>query len=154
LFLGIDYSPEGQPFLAQNSSCVISISHSKTWHAMLFYFLTPQEKANNSQIKIGIDIEKISPKVKKVAHKFLTPPEQALLNTFHTDLAFTLAWSAKETIIKMFGKNLQMRSDIQIESIDTICQEICVKTNIYKHIILKFDILHLSFVLVKGIYFI
>ncbi len=62
--------------------------------------------------RVGIDIEIPGPTVEKIAHKFLHPEEQALLNSSSGDIfnrkldsqqALTLFWSGKEAMFKWWG---------------------------------------------------
>ncbi len=56
--------------------------------------------------RVGIDIEIITEKVAKIAHKFLNDGEKQAVNRqpSKVDCTLTLIWSAKETIFKWWGK--------------------------------------------------
>jgi phosphopantetheinyl transferase len=78
-----------------------SISHCHEYAAVIV----------SRKSRVGIDIEMISDKVKRIEHKFLIEQEQALLATkmknsdLSSELALlTLAWSCKEAAFKWFGK--------------------------------------------------
>ena len=81
----------GQPFF-KNSACQVSISHTQNEVAVLV----------SRDYTVGIDIERIQPKVLRVKDKFLSLTER---QTLHSDLVnLTIAWSAKETLYKLYGK--------------------------------------------------
>ncbi|WP_143307301.1 4'-phosphopantetheinyl transferase family protein [Chitinophaga vietnamensis] len=52
---------------------------------------------------VGIDIEEVKPKIGLVAHKFLSPEEQAFIDPLHTLRHQTICWSAKEAMFKWYG---------------------------------------------------
>jgi phosphopantetheinyl transferase len=83
-----------KPFL-HNEQYHFSISHSGDYAAAIV----------SAKERVGVDVELYSSKVMKVLHKFLSPPEQALINgknRFPYELE-TLMWSAKETVFKWHG---------------------------------------------------
>lgn len=81
----------GQPFF-KNCACQVSISHTQNEVAVLV----------SQDYAIGIDIERIQPKVLRIKDKFLSLTERQTINN---DLAnLTIAWSAKETLYKLYGK--------------------------------------------------
>lgn len=89
----------GQPLLIGNNAH-ISISHSGDFAAILL----------DSRQKVGIDIEKISSKVEKVATKYLKDEEK---ETNHERL--TLKWCIKEAVYKVSDhENLSLKDDIRI----------------------------------------
>jgi phosphopantetheinyl transferase len=97
----IKYKDFGAPYLLDQNN-YISISHKNNY--VVFGYST---------FKIGLDIEEISGKVKKVRSKFLTDHE---LNEFsnETDLVYTQLWAAKEAIYKIMTPPLSFKNDIQI----------------------------------------
>ncbi len=90
-YQGIDKDDCGKPYLI-NSTWQISISHSTSLVAVVFH---PTKS-------IGIDVEKPSEKLKKVAHKFLSPSEMKATEN-HLD-KLCIYWSAKEALYKLYGK--------------------------------------------------
>jgi len=89
----------GQPLLVGNKAH-ISISHSVDFAAILL----------DTHQKVGIDIEKISSKVEKIAGKYLQDEEK---ETNHERL--TLKWCIKEAVYKVSDhENLSLKDDIQI----------------------------------------
>lgn len=85
----INYDDLGKPHL--NNGWHISISHSNEFVAINL----------NKDIHCGIDIEKITPKVERIKHKFLNSTD--LQNVTALD-QLTLYWGAKEALYKYFGK--------------------------------------------------
>lgn len=81
----------GQPFF-KNCACQLSISHTQNEVAVLV----------SRDYIVGIDIERIQPKVLRVKDKFLSVTERQTLNSDLVNL--TIAWSAKETLYKLYGK--------------------------------------------------
>jgi phosphopantetheinyl transferase len=100
----IQSAPGQKPFLSDNT-CHFSISHTKNMAAAII---------SNSQ-PVGIDIEMITDKALRVAHKFLREEEvQLIINDSKEDV--TLLWSIKETIFKWYGLgSVDFREDIQIK---------------------------------------
>lgn len=82
------YHPNGRPYLPKAS---ISISHTKGYVAVLL----ADEGCN-----VGIDIEQVGERVRRVAHKFIGPDEQ--IHPYEgSDLwSLLLHWSAKESLFK------------------------------------------------------
>lgn len=105
----VEYDPTGKPFLP-GSSYNISVSHSRERAAVIL--------SRNHQV--GIDIEKITPRILRVREKFLN--ERELSSWAHTENLelLTLAWSAKEAIYKLYGlRNLDFRKNITLHLPDT-----------------------------------
>lgn len=97
------YNTNGKPYF--NNELNISISHSNK-NVALFVSLS----------NIGIDIEKISEKPERVKNKFLTSNEISIKTNFNEQIKFTLFWSAKETIYKLFSDyHLEFARDIKIQ---------------------------------------
>lgn len=90
----ISYDSEGKPF-CEDKSVHISISHSKNLMAVAIHPTQPT----------GVDIEMISERILKVRKKFLTETEQNEIGRENEVLHFILAWSAKEALYKIIGKN-------------------------------------------------
>lgn len=88
----IRYTDKGKPFL--NNEWEISISHSGNYAAIII-----------NQFPCGIDIEKISPKVDKIKHKFLNQTELDFIESSTDQFKLlTMFWSAKETLYKLYGE--------------------------------------------------
>jgi len=89
----IEYDSEGKPYLADRSY-QISISHSNQWIAVMAH---PKRKA-------GIDIECPTDKIQKLYRRFLSITEQKELSEGNDIRQLLLAWSAKEAMFKIIGK--------------------------------------------------
>ncbi len=79
--------------------------------------------------RVGVDIEVISEKVGRIRNKFLSNPEQELLNNIVRPSNFqyslfniqllTLAWSLKETMFKWYGDGtVDFKAHLQIKNIE------------------------------------
>ncbi|MDQ3292432.1 MAG: 4'-phosphopantetheinyl transferase superfamily protein [Bacteroidota bacterium] len=84
-------SKTGKPYFT-DCPYQISISHTQQQVVVLISENTP----------VGIDIERIQSKVSRIQDKFLNPEEKSAIGN---DLAkLTIAWSAKESLYKLYGK--------------------------------------------------
>jgi phosphopantetheinyl transferase len=93
----------GQPYLADNSY-QISISHTKEYAAILLH----------PTFSTGIDIETISERVKKIAHKFISDKEY--IDPTQEIAHQLLHWSAKESLFKLLGETeVDFRQHLHIE---------------------------------------
>ena len=89
----VAYRSSGCPYLTDGSFHV-SVSHTKG-HAALAY---------HTRRKIGVDIETISSRVERIAHRFTSPGESAyLVPMAESDrmICHLINWSAKETLYKL-----------------------------------------------------
>jgi 4'-phosphopantetheinyl transferase len=99
----------GKPYLV-NSDYEISLSHSFDYAAVMI----SQNK------RVGVDIELIKDKIKKIQGKFLTDLELSQLNDADNTLALYICWCAKEAIYKWNGrKGLEFKQDIHIYPFET-----------------------------------
>ncbi len=89
----IEYDGEGKPHLA-DKSYHISVSHSNRWISVM---------AHPSR-KVGVDIECPTDKVQKLYKRFLCETEQKELSDGKDIRQLLLAWSAKEALYKIIGK--------------------------------------------------
>lgn len=89
----IGYHRNGAPFL-QNSTNRISISHTQGYAAVAI------SDANT----VAIDIEYPSPRVLKIADRFLHPDEEAFLDKQRLADYQTVIWCAKEALFKWWGE--------------------------------------------------
>lgn len=89
----IAYDEFNKPYIENDSSLKISISHS---HHIVAIIL---DKKNES----GIDIELIKDKIIKIAPKFLSSEELKTISKNDFEKA-TVYWCAKESIYKFYGK--------------------------------------------------
>jgi len=87
------YDSERKPYLSDNSYR-ISISHSGKWIAVMIH---PTRS-------IGIDIECPTDKIQKLYTRFLSETEQEELSNGRNVQQLQLAWSAKEALYKIIGR--------------------------------------------------
>jgi phosphopantetheinyl transferase (holo-ACP synthase) len=97
----IKYKDYGAPYLTEQN-IQISISHKNNY--VVFGF---------SPFKIGIDLEQISERVKKVKSKFLTAQELTEFSDA-TDEIYTQLWAAKEAIYKTMVPPISFKNDIKL----------------------------------------
>jgi 4'-phosphopantetheinyl transferase len=105
IYKGIEKFPTQKPYLV-DCGWEISISHSNKYVGIILHFSK----------QVGIDIEKPTEKLFKIASKFLTEPEKNLVGN---DLKrLTWAWSAKEVLFKIYNKgNVDFKKNLHILSI-------------------------------------
>lgn len=90
-YLGIKKDESGKPFLVGTD-----------WHLSLTHTIKYIVVAMHPTNALGIDMEKPSEKLRRVAHKFLTETE---LKEAGDDLEkLCIYWSAKEALYKLYGK--------------------------------------------------
>lgn len=109
----IDYKESGMPYLPDYPDLHISISHTKGYAAILLSDLPLP----------GIDIEYISPRIKKVTSRFMSEQELQQVDKSCELGSFLLYWSAKETVFKAlqqsdvdFCKHIYIRPFIPTDS--------------------------------------
>lgn len=95
----------GKPYL-YNSNYHISLSHSYDYAAVMI-------GRNKS---VGVDIEKIKPKIHRIQQKFLSVPELRMPGVKDNTQALYICWCVKEAVYKWYGKKgLEFRKDIHIQ---------------------------------------
>jgi len=93
-----------KPFLP-DETYHFSISHCGDYAAVII----------SRDHRVGIDIEIPADKVKRVAHKFISPDEQRVIHP-NTLEEITQVWSAKEAVFKWHGAGLvDFRQHIQLK---------------------------------------
>jgi phosphopantetheinyl transferase len=101
----VEYDASGKPFLA-GSYFHISVTHTDDLAAVII----------SRHAKVGIDIERIRPRIEKVRDKFISQDEAALIGKERELEQLTLAWCAKEALYKLYGlRNLDFRENICVE---------------------------------------
>ncbi|MCK9400448.1 MAG: 4'-phosphopantetheinyl transferase superfamily protein [Bacteroidales bacterium] len=101
----VEYDVSGKPFLA-GSDFHISVTHTDDLAAVII----------SCHARVGIDMEKIRPRIEKVREKFLNPEESALIGKEWELEQLTLAWCAKEALYKLYGqRNLDFRDNIFVD---------------------------------------
>lgn len=103
-----------KPFL-ENEQYHFSISHCGNFAAAIA----------SHQNRVGIDIELVTPRMRTIAHKFLSMEESMFIKEWeqlpnmHLQLT-TILWSAKEAIFKWYGNGgVDFREHIQLQSAPT-----------------------------------
>jgi len=91
----IAYFPSGAPYLT-DKSFNISIAHTGIYVTIILH---PTKK-------VGIDIEKISDKVVRVKHKFLSENEINFVENSLEKTHLTLLWCAKEALYKIIDTEI------------------------------------------------
>lgn len=84
--------PNGKPYIT-GLDCEVSLSHSGEYAAVMI----------SRSGRVGVDIEEINERIKKIARKFINDYEWQHLegeNDLHT---MYLLWAAKEAIFKWYG---------------------------------------------------
>jgi 4'-phosphopantetheinyl transferase len=89
----VKYTADGKPYL-NDESYHISLSHSGKWMAVMIH---PTKQ-------VGIDIECPTDKIQKVYKRFLNETEQVELSDGKNIKQLQIAWSAKEALYKIIGK--------------------------------------------------
>lgn len=90
-YLGIKKDEHGKPYLV-GSNWQMSITHTTNYVAAVMH---PTEA-------IGMDMEKPSDKLQRIAHKFLSETERIEAENDIEKLC--IYWSAKEALYKLYGK--------------------------------------------------
>ena len=91
--------------------------------------------------RVGVDIEKISSRVEKIKHKFLSVQEQQLLKEIPllpydslSEKLLTAAWSIKEALFKWQGsQEVDFIKHLPIIQLEGNEQKIIAQCNILKH---------------------
>lgn len=100
-----------KPFL-ENEAYHFSISHCGDFAAAI----VSRDK------RVGLDIEIVSDRVRRVKDKFINPIESGIIDQFGSDMSdlmkYTLLWSCKEAVFKWYGKGqLDFRKHMQLQVI-------------------------------------
>lgn len=106
-FISLKSNARHKPFI-ENFPHEVSISHSGEYAAVII----------SETMEVGTDIEKVSPKVLKVAPRFLSEAELALLDGLDELEKMQRAimfWSAKESLYKLYARgNVKFRTELVI----------------------------------------
>lgn len=101
----VEYDAYGKPYLA-GCDYHISVTHTEDLAAVII----------SRKGKVGIDLEKVKPRIEKVKDKFLNEVELALIHEDNALEQMTLTWSAKEALYKFYGRrNLDFKENIIVE---------------------------------------
>ncbi len=127
----IEYLPSGKPYLI-DSPLNISISHTKGYAAVI---LSPKEH-------LGIDIEYISDRVKRIQNRFVSDKEY--IDPQNEIRHLLLHWSAKETMYKALSKEgVELKTDFLIDPFTPNNSGLISAREYYSHKQLSFNIQYL-----------
>jgi phosphopantetheine--protein transferase-like protein len=102
----VNYDEVGKPYL-QFKSHHLSVSHAGKFSAAIV----------NKNSLVGIDIEKVHPKIHKIVHKFLSEKEIMNISPANDIDSLYVCWGAKEALYKLYGKkNLLFIENILLDS--------------------------------------
>lgn len=94
----------GKPFVC-NFSGYISLSHSNDYAIAMAHPNHP----------VGVDIEIIQPKIRRIVHKFLKDSEIEIVQGEHEIEKLYACWCAKEAIFKWQGKKgISLKENIEV----------------------------------------
>ncbi len=85
----------GKPYLV-NMPYHISLSHSFDYAAVMLSKSKP----------VGIDVELVSQKVERIAHKFMSKQELDFIDPQHKTAQLYMCWCAKEAVYKCNGRKV------------------------------------------------
>ena len=99
------YDDNGKPHLLNNK--FISISHSFDYCGVIV-----------SNVKVGLDIEKLRSKILNISKKFVSESDLGLIKLNSVENV-TKVWSIKEAVFKAFGHNkIDFKKNIIIKSVN------------------------------------
>ena len=108
-----------KPFFPDNQHLACSLSHSKG--TVGAYIVHNSGAENKTQQFIGCDIQVLTEKMPRIAHKFLHESEKAFVESRPGAEYFDLLhlfWTAKESLYKAYGlKELDFRKNMLVENI-------------------------------------
>lgn len=108
-YIEVRYSENGKPFLPDGMG-EISFSHTTDYVAVAF----------NANERIGVDIEKLSPRIHKVRSKFISENEEQWLKKSDQSIELLyLIWGAKESVVKLSSdRTLDFKKSIEVQEIN------------------------------------
>ncbi len=77
---------------------------SKPWHISITHSSDYAAVMVSSTRHVGIDIEKLDARIKRVAHKFINEQEALFIDKDREFEMLTTIWAAKESLYKFYGK--------------------------------------------------
>ncbi|MEO8086752.1 MAG: 4'-phosphopantetheinyl transferase superfamily protein [Bacteroidota bacterium] len=86
----ISYQDSGKPYL-ENADAHISISHTKDFAGIIL----------SDTCTVGIDLERIHPRIEKIAHKFVADEEEKIVSGNNELEKLFVIWGVKEVLFKM-----------------------------------------------------
>ncbi len=125
-------NPSGRPFLHDGRH--ISLSHSGLMTVL----------AVSRRAPVGVDIQFFSPRLSRLASKFLTPADK-LPPALSRDRALHLAWTAKEALYKARGqKGLRFKEEITLTHLNETEGKAVAGKLTYKLYFLQLDAYYLA----------
>jgi phosphopantetheinyl transferase len=119
----LSYDDNGKPHLLNNK--FISISHSFDYCGVIV-----------SDVKVGLDIEKLRSKILNISNKFVSPSDRDLIKLDSVE-NITKIWTIKEAVFKAFGySGIDFKENILIESINIEFDR--AKVKVYKNEIIEY----------------
>ena len=104
-FIHLENDLNGKPVI-HNFPVELSLSHSADLSALLI----------SKKYKVGIDIEKMDPKVLRIKHKFMSATELSWVSTEDAIEQLYSVWCAKEAMYKLYGeKKLDFREHLFVD---------------------------------------
>ncbi len=104
----ISHNQDGKPFI-ENSNVNISITHTQNYIAIFL----------SSMGAIALDMEHLSDRVTKIAHRFLSEKELENISSNNKILHLYQYWCTKECLIKFYGKkNIHLTKELKVYPFD------------------------------------
>lgn len=111
-----EYNEFGKPFIHERPDIQFSISHTKNAVAVAI-----------SRYPIGLDIEQIRPQSEALIRKTMNAAEQQQIADSQTpDTTFTVLWTQKEAVLKLFGTGIVD----ELHNVLTDCDNIRIETHV------------------------
>jgi len=108
----IVYDKFGKPHIMNSEHMNFSASHSGSYAAVI----------TGLKCQVGIDIEKITPRLLQVKERFLSGIELNAFGPSYDLEKLGIYWCGKEALYKVYGKpEVDLRNDIFIHSFDYLC---------------------------------
>ena len=110
----LETDANGKPFLPSRTHHV-SLSHAGDYAVAVI----------RHDGLVGIDIEKISPRIDRVKDRFLLPDELNALEQENRLEQLSLYWGAKEALYKLRGNpGVDLRNDLYVGRFDYLCKSV------------------------------
>ncbi|MCX8080415.1 MAG: 4'-phosphopantetheinyl transferase superfamily protein [Bacteroidia bacterium] len=112
----INHNQYGKPLLVGHSGN-ISVSHNTQWLVVLY----------SENHAVGVDIEEVQDRILRLQGKFLSENE---MPDYRSDkLALTVAWCAKESVLKCIGfRSISFQKHLHIKNFDFVKKELLVQS--------------------------
>ncbi len=103
--VNVEYDEYHKPYI-RNHKGNISVSHAGDYSAVIL----------SDHHQVGIDIEKITHRIEKIACRFLSEEEEDFISESERLKYLYIIWGAKESLYKLYGKkNLDFQKQIRIQ---------------------------------------